>query len=99
MKFTTWNATTLKNNYRTDILTDEFGHLELNLFGVSETYISGIWNLKLSDKKVIYSAGKDGVHRKGYMVNKEAVKTCLGWKVLMIECQSLILWLKTVEYL
>ena len=40
----TWNVTTLKNDYRIDILTDEFKRFELGLQGVSENYIPGVGN-------------------------------------------------------
>ena len=39
-------------------------------------------SIKLGGIEFIYSGGKDGVHRHGVglMINKEAAKSCLGWK-------------------
>ena len=38
--------------------------------------------MKLGDIEFVYSGGKDGVNRQGVglMMNKEAVKSCLGWE-------------------
>ena len=38
--------------------------------------------MKLGYIEFIYSGRKDGVHRQGIslMINKEAAKSCLGWK-------------------
>ena len=82
MKIGTWNVTTLKNDYRIDILTDEFRRFELDLLGVSETHIPGVGSMKLGDIEFVYSGRKDGVHRQGVglMMNKEAAKSCLGWE-------------------
>jgi hypothetical protein len=72
---------TLKNNYRIDILTDEFRRLELDLLGVPETHIPEVGSVTLGDIEFVYSGRKDGVHRQGVgiMMNKEANKSCLGW--------------------
>jgi len=37
--------------------------------------------MKLGDIGIVYSEGKDGVHRQGVglIMNKEAAKSCLGW--------------------
>ena len=82
MKIGTWNVTTLKNDYRIDILTDEFRRFELDLLGVSETHIPGVGSMKLGDIEFVYSGRKDGVQRQGVglMMNKEAAKSCLGWE-------------------
>jgi exonuclease III len=81
MKIGTWNATTLKNDYSIDILTDEFRRFELDLLRVSETHIPGVGSIKLGDIEFVYSTRKDGEHRQGvgFMMNKEAAKFCLGW--------------------
>ncbi|XP_065568941.1 uncharacterized protein LOC136032600 [Artemia franciscana] len=82
MKIGTWNVLTLRNDYRIDILTDEFRRFELDLLGVSETHIPGVGSMKLGDIGFVYSGTKDGVHRQeeGLMMNKEATKSCLGWE-------------------
>ena len=82
MKIGTSNVATLKNEYRTDILTDKFRQFELDLLGVSETHIPGIGSMKLGDIEFVYSGRKDGVHRQGVglMMNKEAAMSCLGWE-------------------
>ena len=79
-KIGTQSFTTLKNDYRIDILTDGFRRFELDLLGVSETHISGVGSIKLSDMEFVYSGRKDGAHRQGagLMMNKEAAKSCLG---------------------
>ena len=51
----TWNVTTLKNNYRIFILTEEFRRFEFDLLGVSETYILGEGGMKLGDIEFVYS--------------------------------------------
>ena len=40
--------------------------------------------MTLGDIEFLYSGRKDGVHRQevGIMINKEAVKSCLGWEVI-----------------
>ena len=78
MKIGTGNVTTLKNDYRIDILTDEFRRFELNLLDISEISIPGVESMKLSDIEFVYSGRKDGVHIQGVglMMNKEAVKSC-----------------------
>ena len=63
MKNGTWNVLTLKNNYRTDILTDKLRRFKLNLLRVSETHIPGMGSMILSDIKFVYSGRKDGEHR------------------------------------
>ena len=80
MKIGTWNVTTLKNDYRIDILTDEFRRFELDFLGVSESHIPGVGSMKLGDIEFVYSGRKDGVHRQGVglMMNKEAAKSSLG---------------------
>ena len=80
MKIGTWNVTTLKNDYRIDILTDEFRRFELDLLGVSETHIPGVGSMKLSDIEFVYLGRKDGVNRQGVglMMNEENAKSCLG---------------------
>ena len=82
MKIGTWNVTTLKNDYHTEILTDKYRWFELDLLGVSETHISGIGSVKLSDIEFVYSGRKDGVHRQGVglMMNKKAAKSRLDWE-------------------
>ena len=60
MKIGTWNATSLKNDYRIDILTDKFRRFELDLLGVSENYTPGVKTMKLGDTEFIYSAGRVG---------------------------------------
>ena len=64
------------------VLADKFRRFELDLLGVSETYIPGVGSMKLGDIEFIYSGRKDGVHiqRVGLMMNKEAAKSCLGRK-------------------
>ena len=42
MKIGTWNVTTLKNDHRVDILTDEVIRFELDLLEISETHIPGV---------------------------------------------------------
>ena len=66
----------LKNDYRIDILTDEFRRFELDLLGVSENHIPLVKSMKLGDIEFVYSGKKDGVQRKGVglMMNKEAAK-------------------------
>ena len=80
MKIGTSNATTLKNDYCIDILTDEFRRFELDLLGVSETHIPGVGSMKLGDIEFVYWGRKNGVHRQGVgvMMNKEAAKSYLG---------------------
>jgi len=80
MKIATWKATTLKNNYRIEILTAEFRCFQLDLLGVSETQCQGVGNMKLDDIEFSCSGRKDGVYRQevGLMMNKGAVKSCLG---------------------
>ena len=82
MKIETWNVTTLKNDYRIDILTDKFRQFELDLLGDSETHIPGVGSVKLRDIEFVYSGRKDGEHRQGVglMMNKEAAKFYLGWE-------------------
>ena len=82
MKIGTRNVTTLKKNSRIDILTDKFRQSELDLLGVSETYIPGVGSMKLGDIEFFYLGRKNGVHRQGVglMMNKEAAKYCLGWE-------------------
>ena len=72
----------LKNDYRINILTDEFRQFELDLLGVSEAHIPGVGSMKLGDIEFVYSGRKDGIHRQGLglMMNKEAAKSCLGWE-------------------
>ena len=76
MKIRTWNVTTLKNDHRIDILTDEFRRFLTGFIRVSETHIPGVGSLKLGDIEFVYSGRKDGVHRQrvGLMMNKEATK-------------------------
>ena len=78
----TWNVITLKNDYRIDILTNEFRHFELDLLRDSEAHIPGVGSMKLGDLEFVYSDRKDGVHRQrvGLRINKEADKFCLGWE-------------------
>ena len=59
MKIGTWIVTTVKNEYRIDILTDEFRRFELDLLGVSETHIPGVGSMKLGDMKIVNSGRKD----------------------------------------
>ena len=72
MKIGTWNVTTLKNDYRIDILTVEFRRFELDLLRVPETHILGVGSMKVADIKFVYSSNKDGVHRQGVglMINR-----------------------------
>ena len=60
MKIGAWNVTTLKNDYRINILTDEFRRFQLDLLGVSETNIPGIESMKLGDIKFFTQAGRMG---------------------------------------
>ena len=60
MKIRTWNVTTLKNDYRINIFTDEFRRFELDLLGVSETRIPGVGSMKIGNIEFVYSEGKDG---------------------------------------
>jgi hypothetical protein len=53
MKIGTWNFTTLINNYRNDILTDEFRKFKLDLLGVSETHILGVGTMEVGDIQFI----------------------------------------------
>ena len=80
-KIGTWNVTTSENNYRTGILTDEFRRFKLDLLGVSETHIPGVDRVKLGDIEFVNSGRKNGVDTQGvgFMMNKEAVKSCFGW--------------------
>ena len=80
MKIGTWNATTLENDYRIDIMTDVFRRFDLDLLGVSEIHISGVGSMELGDIEFVYSGRKDGVHIQGavLMMNKEAAKSYLG---------------------
>jgi len=55
----------LKNEYRIDILTDEFRRFELDLLWVSETRIPGVGSMKSGDLEFVYSGRKDGVNRQG----------------------------------
>ena len=73
---------TLKNYYRSEILTDELRRFQLDLLGVSETYIPGTRSIALGDIEFVYTGRRDGVHRQGLgiMMNKEAAKSCLGWE-------------------
>ena len=82
MKIGTWSVMTLKKDYRTDILTEEFRRFELLLLGISETHIPGVRSIKFGDIEFAYSGRKAGVHTQGVglMMNKEAAKSCLGWK-------------------
>ena len=82
MKIGTWNVTTLKHDYRMGISSDKFIRLELDLLGVLETHILGVGTMKLCDIEFDYSGRKDWVHKLGvgFMVNKEAAKSCLGWE-------------------
>ena len=72
MKIGTWNVLTLRNDYRIDILTDEFRRFELDLLRVSETRIPWVGRIKLRDIEIVYSGRKDGVNRQGVglMINK-----------------------------
>ena len=62
-----------KNDYRIDILTDEFRRLEPDLLGASETHMPGVGSMKLGDIEFVYSGRKDGLHKKGIrlIMNKE----------------------------
>ena len=82
MKIGTSNVTTLRNDYRIDISTDEFRRFKLDLPRVSETHIPGVGSKKLGDIEFVYSGRKDGVHRQGVrlMINKKAAKFYLGWE-------------------
>ena len=53
MKIGTWNFTTLINNYRNAILTDEFRKFKLDLLGVSETHILGVGTMEVGDIQFI----------------------------------------------
>jgi hypothetical protein len=55
----------VENDYRVDILTDEFRRFKLDLLGVSETHIPGAGSMKLGDIEYVCSGRKDGVHRQG----------------------------------
>ena len=52
MEITAWNVTTLKNEYRFDILTDKIRRFELGLLGVLEPHIPRV------RKKRIYLMGR-----------------------------------------
>ncbi|XP_065576095.1 uncharacterized protein LOC136037317 [Artemia franciscana] len=91
MKIGIWNVTASKNDYRIDILTEEFRRLELDSLGVSETHIPG----SQDNKHEICSVRKDGVHEHcvGLVMNKEAAKSCLGWesinnRILIADCTT-----------
>ena len=79
MKIAGWNVTMLRNNYHIDILTHQFRHFKLDLFGVSETHTPRVRNMKLGDIEFICSGRKDGahggIHWVGLMMNKKAAKS------------------------
>ena len=83
MKIETWNVTTLKNNYRIDILTDDKQTIRTGLISsFRNSYPRGRRSVKLGDTEFVYSGRKVGVHTKGagLTMDKEAAKSCLGWE-------------------
>jgi hypothetical protein len=80
MTIETWNITTLKIEYRIDILLDEFKRFGAELWRVSKIPIPGVGSIKLDDIEYIYSGRNDGIHRQRIRLkmNKKAAKSCLG---------------------
>ena len=56
----------------------------MDLLEISEAYIPGVGNVKLSGMKFIYSDRKDQMQRQGLrlMMNNEVAMSCLGWETI-----------------
>jgi hypothetical protein len=54
----------------------------VDLLGVSETHIPGVASKKVGHIEFIYLCRKGGVYKQGvgFIMNKEAAKSCLGWE-------------------